>query len=405
MARLDQLAAISSSPGEITRLYLTPEHRAAVELVSGWMREAGMTVTLDSAATVVGRTSGTARGAKTLLLGSHIDSVRNAGRYDGCLGVVLAIEAMAELKRLGRKLPYGVEVLAFGDEEGVRFPKTLTGSHAIAGGLEPNALDAEDESGQSIADALRGFGCDPDRIDEVARQSADVLGYVEVHIEQGPVLEDEGLGIGVVTAISGASRFQVEVRGKAGHAGTLPMPMRRDALAGAAEMVLAVEAVARETAGLVATVGRIAAVPGAVNVVPGDVNFSLDVRSPVDRTRRGGVQEIDKRFRTIARRRQLTVKLIETYNEKAVVCDQRLIRHISAATERAGFPTIGLPSGAGHDGLAISRLCPIGMLFVRCKGGVSHHPDEAVKAEDVEIATRVLLEILDKFSPDGRTLS
>ncbi len=406
MARLDQLAALTSVPGEITRLYLSPEHKVAASLISGWMRDAGMAVSIDAAGTVVGRAEGAARAAKTLLLGSHIDSVRNAGRFDGCLGVVTAIEAMAELRRLGRKLPFAVEVLAFGDEEGVRFPVTLTGSRAIAGEVDPESLKARDADGVSLAEALAAFGCDPgDLLDGARRRASDILGYVEVHIEQGPVLEAESLGIGVVTAISGASRFQVEVRGKAGHAGTLPMKLRRDALAGAAEMVLAVEAIARDMPGLVATVGSIAAIPGAVNVVPGEARFSIDIRSPVDRNRRNGCREIDKQFRAIARRRQLTVKLNESYNEKAVECDPRLIRHLTAAAEKVAGPVIGLPSGAGHDGLAVGKLCPIGMLFVRCKGGISHHPEESVKAEDVELSVRAVLEFLGALAPDGRTLS
>lgn len=406
MARLDQLAALTSTPGEITRLFLTPEHKAAVALVSQWMRDAGMAVSVDAAGTVVGRMEGSARAAKTLLVGSHIDTVRNAGRFDGCLGVVTAIEAMAELRRLGRQLPFAVDVLAFGDEEGVRFPVTLTGSRAIAGEFDIGNLQLEDADGVTLAEALTAFGCDPNDLNEGAgRRVSDVLGYIEVHIEQGPVLETEGLGIGVVTAISGASRFQVEVRGKAGHAGTLPMKLRRDALAGAAEMVLAVEAIARDTPGLVATVGHIVASPGAVNVVPGEARFTIDIRSPVDRNRRHGCREIDKQFRAIARRRQLTVKLNESYNEKAVECDPRLIRQLTAAAEKVAGPVIGLPSGAGHDGLAVSKLCPIGMLFVRCKGGISHHPEESVKAEDVELAVRALLEFLGALAPDGRTLS
>lgn len=405
LARLDQLATLSEKPGEITRLYLSPEHKRATELVADWMRDAGMEVEIDDVANVVGRTRGTAKGAKTVMIGSHIDTVRNAGRYDGCLGVVMAIEVMAELRRLCRQLPFNVEVIAFGDEEGVRFPRTLTGSHAIAGGLDTDAFDVADAGGTSLAEALKSFGCDSAKAFGIARRPADVLAYVEAHIEQGPVLEAENIAIGVVTAISGASRFLVDVKGKAGHSGTLPMSMRRDALAAAAEMVLAIEDVGRSTNGLVATVGQISASPGAINVVPGAVTFSLDIRSPVDRTRRTGLQEIDRRLRAIARRRQVSVKLNEFYNEKAVACDQRLIHQLTAAAEELRVPSIGLPSGAGHDGLAISRLCPVGMLFVRCKGGISHHPDEAVKADDVEIATRVLLHFLDRVAPTGRSLA
>lgn len=405
LSRLDQLAELTSTPGKITRLYLTREHRAAVELVTRWTEEAGLSVELDAAGTVVGRCEGKVSTARTLLIGSHIDTVRNAGRYDGCLGVVLAIEAMAELKRLGKVLPYAVEVLAFGDTEGVRFPGALTASRAVAGSLTADWLESTDADGITVAQALRSFGCQPQRIGDVARKSNDLLGYVEVHIEQGPVLEAEGLGIGVVTAISGASRFNIEVRGKAGHAGTQPMHMRKDALTGAAEMMLAVEQVGRATAGLVATVGEAIVFPGTANVVPGLVNLTLDIRSSVDRVRRQGVQEIERLMKAIARRRGLTVKLFESHDEKAVTCDQRLIRHFTTAAEAVGAPTIGLPSGAGHDGLAISKLCPVGMLFVRCKGGISHHPDEAVMAEDVEVATRVLLQFLSDLSPNGRNLS
>ncbi len=405
MARLDQMAALSERPGEITRLYLSHEHKQASQLVADWMRDAGMEVEVDAVANVVGRVAGTSKGARTLLIGSHIDTVRDAGRFDGCLGVVMAIEAIAELHRLGRHLPFSVEVIAFGDEEGVRFPRTLTGSHAIAGGLEADTLDVKDTSGTTLADALRAFGCDPAKAFDIARRPGDILAYVETHIEQGPVLEAENLAVGVVTAISGASRFLVDVKGKAGHSGTLPMAMRRDALTAAAEMVLAIEEIGRTTNGLVATVGQITASPGAINVVPGQVTFSLDVRSPVDRTRRAGLQEVDRRLRAIARRRQVSVRMNEFYNEKAVACDQRLIRQLTSAAEDLDVATIGLPSGAGHDGLAISRLCPVGMLFVRCKGGVSHHPDESVKADDVETATRVLIAFLERVAPTGRSLS
>ncbi len=405
MGRLDQLGAITSVPGEVTRLYLTKEHRAAADVVAGWMRDAGLAVSHDAAGTVVGRADGATSGARTLLIGSHIDTVRNAGRYDGCLGVVLAIEAMAELRRLGKCLPFAVEVLAFGDEEGVRFPKTLTSSRAVAGTLDDDVLDIKDADGVPLKEALTKFGCDPAKLKKVARDPGAVLGYVEVHIEQGPVLEAEGLPIGVVTAISGANRFRIEVTGKAGHAGTVPMPQRRDALAGAAEMVLAVERMARETAGLVATVGQITAKPGAVNVVAGEAILTLDIRSPVDRTRRRGIQQIDQELRSIARRRHLTVNMVETYGEKSATCDQRFISHLTTAADALGQTAYGLPSGAGHDGLAMIKLCPIGMLFVRCKGGVSHHPDEAVKADDVEIATRTLMEFLVRVCTTGRAIA
>lgn len=405
VSRLQQLATISSSPGDITRLYLTKEHRAAADLVAGWMREAGMSASLDATGTVVGRIEGSTTNAKTLLLGSHIDTVRNAGRFDGCLGVVAAIEAIAELQRLRQHLPFAVEVLAFGDEEGVRFSRTLTSSHAVAGSLSPVQLGAADADGITIADALSAFGCDPTAVMSVARQSSNVLGYIELHIEQGPVLENEGLPVGIVTAITGASRFRIEVVGRAGHAGTLPMHMRRDALTGAAEIIMAVERIGRETAGLVATVGHITVSPGAVNVIPGAANLTLDIRSPMDRTRRQGVRDIERESKAIARRRQLEVKLTETYDQKAATCDQRFIRHLSAAVETLGHVAFGLPSGAGHDGLALSELCPIGMLFVRCKSGISHHPEEFSRLDDIEVATRVLIAFLSEVAPSGRAIA
>ena len=282
-----------------------------------------------------------------MLIGSHIDTVRNAGRYDGCLGVVAGIEAVAELQRRGKRLAYSVEVLAFGDEEGVRFPATLSGSRTVAGGFDLAALDAVDSDGVSLRAALESFGCDPTRLKATARDQAAVLGYIEMHIEQGPVLESEGQAVGVVTAISGASRLQVAVTGMAGHAGTLPMAMRRDALAASAEMILSVESTGRSSAGLVRGLSaRSRLRRGAVNVVPGSSSFTIDARSPVDRTRRACIRQIERDLKAIARRRQCSVQLTETYNESAVTCDRRFIREFSSAIER---------SGAGGDGLAERR--------------------------------------------------
>ena len=401
MSRLEQLAAITSGGEEISRFFLTQEHSVAVKLISGWMSEAGLAVEVDAAGTLIGRKEGEARAAKTLLIGSHIDTVRNAERYDGCLGVVVAIEAMLELSRLGKRLPYSVEVIAFGGEEASRFPSMFIGSRALSGSLPPGVLDVTDSEGISLRTALRQFGCEPSRISETARRGTDLLGYIEVHTEQGPVLEGEGVSVGVVTMMSGVSRFCVEVRGKSGHAGTVPMQMRRDALTGAAEMLLAIENVGRSTAGLLAFSIK----PDSVSAVPEQADFGVDVRSPVDGVRRGGVREIDRRLRAIARLRRLSFKSTETFNEKAVACDQRLIRQLTAAAERIGVPCIGLPSGAAHDGLALSHLCPIGMLFVRCKSGVSHQAEKSVSAEEVETAIRVLLEFLAQFSPNGRSLA
>jgi allantoate deiminase len=394
MTRLDELASCTADAGQVTRLYLTPEHKAAAEMVRGWMSEAGMVASLDAVGNVVGRYPATSPSAKTLLIGSHIDTVRNAGKYDGCLGVVVAIEAVARLSAAGIRLPFAIEVVAFGDEEGVRFPVTLSGSRAIAGEFEAATLDAIDDTGTTLRDALKAFGCDIGAIKSLARRPEDTLGYFEVHIEQGPVLETERLPVGVVTAINGASRFKVSVTGMAGHAGTVPMGLRRDALCGAAEMVLATEDIARKNPGLVATVGRISAEPGAVNVVPGRAEFTIDLRSAVDRIRREAVLQLKKSFAAIAKKRSLKIEMTETYEEKAVACAPDFTRVLADAVESSGHRLVCLPSGAGHDGLAMARLCPIGMLFVRCAGGISHNPAEAVEHDDVEAATGVLLEFL-----------
>ncbi|MBD0273152.1 MAG: allantoate amidohydrolase [Acetobacteraceae bacterium] len=400
MRRLEDLARFSADGSALTRLYLTPQHKAAALRVRTWMREAGMAAEIDTVGNVVGRYEGATPGAPALLLGSHIDTVRNAGRYDGNLGVVVAIEAVAALHARRERLPFAVEVIAFGDEEGVRFPVTLTGSRAVAGTFDPAALEARDAEGVGLREALRSFGGDPGGIPRVARRREDALAYVEAHIEQGPVLETEGLPVGVVTAISGATRLTAEVEGTAGHAGTVPMALRQDALAAAAEMVLLVERTAVETPDLVATVGRIEATPGAVNVIPSGARFTIDIRSPNDATRNGAVERLREEMEAMARRRGVGLRLEKTYDEAAAVCAPALVEQLGAAVARAtGLRPRLLPSGAGHDGLAMIALCPIGMLFVRCGGGISHNPAESITTEDADAAARVLLDFLRHFRP------
>jgi allantoate deiminase len=395
--RLDELARFSDEPTALTRLYLSPAHKAAAQQVRRWMTAAGMEARIDDAGNVVGRYEAAEPGRPALLLGSHIDTVRNAGRYDGNLGVLAAIEAVGELHERGERLPYAVEVLAFGDEEGVRFPTTLIGSRAVTGTFDPAALDAKDQDGVTVREALQRFGCDPAGIEGLRRRKQDVLGYVELHIEQGPVLEAKGLPLGIVTAINGASRFTVEVTGTAGHAGTVPMGLRQDALAAAAEMILAVERSAGEVKDLVATVGRIEAKPGAVNVIPGDVTFTLDVRSPRDAARHDVLAHLRDDLAAIAGRRGVAVRIERSYEEPAATCATWLIQQLESAVARVGVTPLRLPSGAGHDGLAIAAMCPIGMLFVRCKGGISHNPAESITVEDADIAVRALLDFLRHF--------
>ncbi|MGH7079741.1 MAG: M20 family metallo-hydrolase, partial [Acetobacteraceae bacterium] len=322
-----------------------------------------------------------------------------AGKYDGALGVIGAIQAVAELNAAGVRLPFAIEVIAFGEEEGVRFPVALTTSRAVAGTLDAAALDAADDEGTSVRQALQQFGCNPFEVPGVPRRKEDVLGYVELHIEQGPVLEAEGLPLGVVSAIAGASRLAVEVSGMAGHAGTVPMALRQDALAAACEMILAIERVGRSTEDLVTTVGRIEALPGAVNVVPGAAHFTIDIRSPSDARRAAAIAGIQQELETIARNRKVGVKLVASYVESAATCAPWLVEQLAAAVARSGVAPRRLPSGAGHDGLAMVALCPVGMLFVRCAGGISHHPAEAILTADVEIAISVLLDFLRHFAP------
>jgi allantoate deiminase len=291
-------------------------------------------------------------------------------------------------------------VVAFGDEEGVRFPTTLSGSRTIAGTIDLATLNVTDAEGVTLRDALIHFGCDPEGIGAEARRREEVAAFVEVHIEQGPVLESEDLPVGTVTAINGASRFAITLEGMAGHAGTVPMHLRRDALAGAAEMVAAIEQRAAAEEGLVATVGRLAVSPGAINVIPGKVTFTLDIRAPENAQRKTAVAALKEKLSAIAKRRGLELEIELLYEEGAVACDEGLMRQLDAAIERQGIRALRLPSGAGHDAMALSALCPIAMMFVRCGGGISHNPLESITAEDAEAAARVFLDFLEHFDPN-----
>ena len=402
MEWLDQLAECSESPAEVTRRYLTPEHAQAAELIMRLMREAGMSARLDAVGNVVGRFPGRRSGARRLILGSHMDTVRNAGKYDGTLGVMLPIACLRSLSEQGRRLDYPVDVIAFGDEEGVRFQATLFGSQAVAGTLNPAMLQAVDDDGVDLCQAMRVFGLDPEAVADAGYDRDDVAAYVEVHIEQGPVLEAEDLPIGVVTSISGAVRLRVEVMGRAGHAGTVPMNLRRDALAAASEAVVAVERICLDIPGTVGTVGMLRTVSGAVNVIPGVVEFTIDVRGERDDLRRAALDRIDEAFAEIASRRGVHFDRVPTHETGSRQCSPRLVRRLGEAIEAEGFEVRRLPSGAGHDAMAMADLTEIGMVFVRCKEGISHHPAESMTAADADVAARVLLRFLDRFDPDER---
>lgn len=390
MRRCDELAACTEEPGMITRPFATEAMKRAHALVRGWMGKAGMTVTRDNIGNLRARYGGT--GSGVFLLGSHLDSVRDAGRYDGPLGVMVAIAAVQRLHDAGRRLPFDIEVLAFADEEGLRFGATYLGSRALAGRLGPNDLERVDSGGVTMAEAIRAFGGDPGRIADDRWSAERPLGYFEVHIEQGPVLEARGLPVGVVSAINGQSRYDLTFTGEAGHAGTVPMEQRRDALVAAA---LFVTVVAHHEPGLVSTVGKLSVRPGAANVIPGEVALTLDVRSPSDAQRADWSAKFLDVADQIGRDRNVAVAVSPISERAAVPCSPR----ITALLEQAiGEGASHVPSGAGHDGVYMSELTDIGMLFVRCKGGVSHNPAESVTTDDVAVAIDVLGRFLDLLS-------
>lgn len=369
MARCDALGAISDEPGRLTRTFHSPGMQRANALVGSWMRDAGLAVREDEAFNLRGRWTAARKSAGTLLLGSHLDTVRDAGKYDGPLGVLAALAAVEHLRAEQRTLPFHVEIVGFSDEEGVRYHTTYLGSRALAGTLSRSDLDRIEEKG----------------IARARWRDGECIGYMEVHIEQGPVLEQRGLPMGVVTAIAGQNRIRVELIGNAGHAGTTPMAMRHDALAGMAEIVLAAE-----RCGVVATVGQILVEPGASNVIPGRATCSLDVRDVRDRRRKAAVRKLQAQARAVARRRGLRLVWTPIQETAAVRCDPSLTRVLSASVAARGIELVRLPSGAGHDAAALATLCPVAMLFVRCKGGISHHPAESVRQADVACAIGVL---------------
>jgi allantoate deiminase len=397
LGRCDELAAISRPGAGVTRLYLTDEHRAAMALVAQWMREAGMEVHIDQAANVIGRYPPAKPQGGYLLIGSHVDSVIDAGKYDGPLGVITAIDCVATLNRDKRRLPFGIEILAFGDEEGTRFGTTLIGSRAVAGSLTPQDLAITDKDGVSVEKALRVFGLDPTALSLAARKREDVLAYVEVHIEQGPILEQADLPVGIVTSISAQIRKIVTLTGEANHAGTVPMRLRHDPFLAGAEMALALERIAAAIPDAVGTVGRVDVRPGGVNVIPGQVTISLDMRARTDAMLRQLTSEMDREITRIAKARGVEMKVEPMLETKAAPCAPGLIGQLDNAVRKCGIKPLHLPSGAGHDGMAMIALGPIGMLFVRCKAGISHSPLESVEAADVTVAATVLREFIDNF--------
>lgn len=387
MSRADELAAISETPDGLTRVYLSPQHLQANQRVAQWMTQAGMTVWQDSVGNICGRYEGEQEGAPAILLGSHLDTVRHAGRYDGMLGVLTAIEVVQALHQQGRRLAKAIEIVGFGDEEGTRFGITLLGSRGLTGSWPDGWLAQTDADGVSVAQAMVQAGLDPAQIHRAARRTEEIVAYLELHIEQGPCLEQAGLALGVVEAINGARRLNCCFTGEAGHAGTVPMRHRKDALAAAAEWMVRVETMTREQGGnLVATVGTLRCAPGAVNVIPGEVSLTLDIRGPDDRPLEALLEALLTEAQAIAERRHLHFRAETFYRIAATACDRRLQQVLQDAVLGVQGRSLSLPSGAGHDAIAIAERWPVGMLFVRCKGGISHHPAESVTVDDVALA-------------------
>jgi allantoate deiminase len=397
-SRLKRLGRISDERGVTTRTFLSPAMGRASALVGKWMRKAGLSVRQDGVGNLIGRREGPGTGSKTLLLGSHLDTVRDAGRFDGALGVLLPIAALEIVGRRGIVLPFAVEVLGFSEEEGVRFSSAYLGSKGYTGKLRKSDLRLRDPEGICVGDALARHNGRKTPLPRAAHAPGELLGYVEAHIEQGPVLEARGVAAGVVPSIAGQTRARITFVGSAGHAGTTPMRLRRDALAGAAEFILEVEHHARACPPLVATVGCIAAQPGAANVIPGRVEVSLDVRHPVDSRRRAAFAGLQLAGRQIARRRGLSFSVEVTQDNRAVACSRELTALLARSVRSRQGSCPAVPSGAGHDGVVLSSLTPVTMLFIRCRKGLSHHPDEYVHPRDLAVGLDILVDFLTRLA-------
>jgi hydantoinase/carbamoylase family amidase len=390
-----ELAQWSEAPAGLTCTYFSPAHKAAAAQLRDWMRSAGMSAEIDAVGNVVGRYPSATTGAKALIVGSHYDTVVDAGRFDGRLGILTGLVVAEHLRHAGRHLPFHLDVIGFAEEEGVRFAAPYLGSAAIAGRFDAAILQRSDVGGVSLATLLQDEGADLTAIRALARRPEMLRGYLEVHIEQGPVLLQRSLPLGIVTSIAGSARFRVAIRGVAGHAGTVPMALRHDAAAAAAEIVLAVEECCGKAPTLVGTVGQLAVPQGAINVIPGTCEFSIDIRAGDDATRDFAIADVFAAIGRITERRGVTAAITEIGRHGAVPCAAPMQSALAAAVARAGLEPFHLPSGAGHDAAMFGGVTDIGMLFVRCgNGGISHSPLETVTAEDADLAARVLLDVL-----------
>jgi len=394
--RCQQLAQFSQDPLCMDRRYLTKEHQQANQQVMQWMQAAGMRSWQDEAGNQWGALHCHKPDSPTLVIGSHLDTVPNGGKYDGILGVLLPISLVQYFHDTGQSLPFNLQIVGFGDEEGTRFGATLLGSRAVAGTWQENWSMLVDLEGIGLPHAMRNFGLDINRIGHCKR-AQQIDAFIEIHIEQGPVLEANNLAVGVVSAIAGARRFKCTLTGFAGHAGTVPMHMRQDALAGAAEMIIAIETLAK-VHHVVATVGKLTCLSGATNVISGKTEFSIDIRSENDDQRDQAFSAIEQSINAIAQARKLTLHITQTHIASAVACDTNLKQQLRQAIIKQGISDFTLSSGAGHDTMAMANICPVGMLFMRCDKGISHHPAEAIRTDDIEQTLAVLADFLQDFA-------
>lgn len=402
LQRIRDLASVTDEPGIISRVYGTPAFKEAGRLLLSWMQQAGLEARTDVLVNIRGRWRCGKPAAKTLLIGSHYDTVVNAGAFDGPLGILLGLDLLETSIQVGRSLPFDVELLAFCDEEGVRFHTTYLGSKAVAGLFEKELLDKKDEADTSLREAIQLAGGDPAQIDRASLAGRDLLGYVEAHIEQGPVLYESGIPVAVVTAIAGQTRRLLRFTGEAGHAGTVPMHMRRDALCAAAECINAIEGFAKDRAAhLVATVGKLDIAHAASNVIPGHVQCTLDLRSSDGGQLRAAWPSLLPILEAICRQRAVSFGHDIVQETAPVTCDAGIRQALARAIEAAGYPLVSLPSGAGHDVVPLSAICPVGMLFVRCYKGISHHPMEDMELADIAAAIRVMDGFLDLMAEGG----
>ncbi len=395
---IEELGKISKPSKGVTRLAFTKQFQEGQQLVRKWMIAAGMMVKIDNLNNLIGRYEGLDQDAPVIIIGSHLDTVIDGGKYDGALGVLSGIEVVNVLFENNKRLKNPIEVIGFSDEEGVRFHTTFLGSKAIAGTFIEETLKMNDDNGVVLGDVLHQLGLEPYHFKDLARYSKDVLAYLELHIEQGPVLEEQSLPVGVVTGIAGASRYSFKITGFAGHAGTVPIRLRQDALLGASELILAIEKIALENAPIVATVGKLNVSPGASNVIPGEITATLDIRDTDVKRKERVIEEILRAAEDICMKRNLLFHAQKVMETAPVLCDEQIKSAIEFAIQSHGIKPISLVSGAGHDAMVMANLTKIGMLFIRCKEGISHNPAEYSTVEDMEVGANVLLDSITQLT-------